>query len=532
MCIELTKILGNDNFYPTPKEVAFKMFERIKKDFLNEYKKFPSILEPSAGKGDLIKHLIEFASIKGSTMKDFLKDNVSVIEKDSSLIKILKSEKFNLIHDDFLNFQTQQKFDLIFMNPPFDKGAEHLLKAISLQEVYGGKIVCLLNAQTLKNPCYNNRRFLKEKLEFLNAEIEFIENSFSTAERKTDVEIALVYIDIPTVYESSILNNLKNSIDHKEEEYISDEIETLDFFSSRITRFNRDAEVGVTTLRELNKVNTILPQKNRYNTDFIPLEDKLTENDFLQELRLHYWGELLKEPKFIGKLTNNLQSQYYSMINELKNKDFSIFNIMQIQEDMMLNLVQGIEDTILTLFDDLSFQSTYHPEFSKNIHYYNGWKTNKAHYISKKVIQRLHTFKYNYLDFYEAKNKLKDIEKILKYLSISLPDKKFDVDEVLENAYKTKVISNLEFTFFHCTFYKKGTVHITFKDQNLLDRFNIYASQKKGWLPPRYGKAPYKDLTPEEKDVVDTFQGKNQYENVFNNTSKFIVNSTALLQIE
>lgn len=532
MCIELTKVLDNDNFYPTPKEVALKMFEKVKGSFNCRRKEYPFILEPSVGKGDLIKHIIDFSNINNCDIEDFIKEKVSVIESDSTLVKILKSENFNLISDDFLTLETQQKFDLIFMNPPFDKGADHLLKAISLQEVYGGKIVCLLNAETLRNPCYNNRKFLKEKLEVLNAEIEFITNGFSTAERKTNVEIALVYIDIPEVYESSILNNLKNSIEAKEDEYISDEIETLDFFKARITRFNRDAEVGINTLRELKKVNSILPQKNRYNSNFIPLEDKLTENGFLQELRLHYWSELLKEPKFIGKLTNNLQSKYYSMINELKTKDFSLFNIMQIQEDMMLNLVQGIEDTILNLFDDFSYQSTYHPEFSKNIHYYNGWKTNKAHYINKKVIQRLNIYKYSHLDLYEAKSKLKDIEKILKYLSTSLPDKIFNIDTILDEAYKTKVISNLEFTFFHCTFYKKGTVHITFKDQKLLDRFNIYASQKKGWLPPRYGKSSYKDLTPEEKDVVDTFQGKSKYETVFNNQSQFIINSSSLLQIE
>lgn len=365
------------------------------------------------------------------------------------------------------------------MNPPFDKGAEHLLKAISLQEVYGGKIVCLLNAETLRNLCYNNRIFLKEKLEILNAEVEFLENSFSTAERKTNVDIALIYIDIPEIYESSILNNLKSSEEVLEEEIISNEVETLDFFKSRITRFNRDAELGIIALRELKKVNTVLPARNSYHDDFIPLKDNLTEQSFLQELRYHYWNALLEEPKFVGKLSNSLRSKYYSMIGALKNKDFSLFNIMQIQEDMMLNLVQGIEDTILTLFDDFSYQSTYNPEFSKNIHYYNGWKTNKAHYINKKVIQRLNSYKYSYIDMYEAKNRLKDIEKILKYLSISQPEIQFDIDYVLAIAEKTRMTNNLEFTFFHCTFYKKGTAHITFKDENLLDRFNIYASQKK-----------------------------------------------------
>ena len=53
---------------------------------------------------------------------------------------------------------------------------------------------------------------------------------------------------------------------------------------------------------------------------------------------------------------------------------------------MSKNLVRGIEDCIIELFDKLSHQYTYSDEFSNNIHYYNGWKTNKAWYINKKVI--------------------------------------------------------------------------------------------------------------------------------------------------
>ena len=34
----------------------------------------------------------------------------------------------------------------------------------------------------------------------------------------------------------------------------------------------------------------------------------------------------------------------------------------------------------------ISHQYAYSDELSNNIHYYNGWKTNKAWYINKKVI--------------------------------------------------------------------------------------------------------------------------------------------------
>ena len=52
---------------------------------------------------------------------------------------------------------------------------------------------------------------------------------------------------------------------------------------------------------------------------------------------------------------------------------------------MSNKLVKSVEQTILDLFEDLSYKHSYNEEFSKNIHYYNGWKSNDAYKINKKV---------------------------------------------------------------------------------------------------------------------------------------------------
>lgn len=67
------------------------------------------------------------------------------------------------------------------------------------------------------------------------------------------------------------------------------------------------------------------------------------------------------------------------------------------------------------------------------------------------------------------------------------------------------ITKNIPCKFFDVTFYKKGTVHIVFKCPELIDRFNIYAAQQRGWLPPCYGKKKYKDMDEEEKAVIDSF---------------------------
>ena len=45
----------------------------------------------------------------------------------------------------------------------------------------GGKIRCLLNAETLRNPCTNERKELAAKLEELHATVKYIPDAFKSA---------------------------------------------------------------------------------------------------------------------------------------------------------------------------------------------------------------------------------------------------------------------------------------------------------------------------------------------------------------
>src|SRR5690606_35774501 len=95
---------------------------------------------------------------------------------------------------DFLAYAGQDQFDLILMNPPFANGHKHLLKAIEI--MYSGQIVCVLNAQTIKNPHSRGRQDLVRILEELDADIEYIQDAFKDAENPTGVEVALISIEI------------------------------------------------------------------------------------------------------------------------------------------------------------------------------------------------------------------------------------------------------------------------------------------------------------------------------------------------
>lgn len=175
----------NSNFYPTPEDLIRKLLEPYKVTGKYEYRDNfiinGNVLEPSAGKGDIAKFI-----------EDKTRSKIYCIELEPELQQILRAEGFPVIHSDFLNYEMY--FDFIIMNPPFDTGDLHLLKAIEIASKT--KIACILNAETIKNQFSESRKRLAFFLQKYNAKIEFVENAFVDAERKTNVEVALIWLDI------------------------------------------------------------------------------------------------------------------------------------------------------------------------------------------------------------------------------------------------------------------------------------------------------------------------------------------------
>lgn len=545
---------NNKDFYPTPKNIVYRMIDGL------DFKMIKSILEPSAGSGNIVEVLEEKEKLLSTTYHAHSFD-IDCIEKDQNLQHILRGKNYRLVHDDFLTYNTMKEYELVVMNPPFSNGAKHLLKALDMQQRNGGAVICLLNAETLKNPCSNERIALKRQLEDYGANIEYIQDAFMDAERKTSVEIALVKVQLPEVKrESFILDGLRKAQEVKE---IEDETENTqlidsDFFKAIVNQYNMEVEAGINLIREYNAMKPFILSsfgKDEKTGETIQIggcmlsldlasnrdkyNNKLSVNGYIKEVRRKYWQALFDNKKFIGKLTNNLQQEFYKKIEELSNYDFSLYNIYQLKIDMNKKVVKGIEDTIIELFDELSNKYHYLDETSKNIHYYNGWKTNKSWIINKKVVIPLKGFSDKYGSWggefrptnYDTVRKLQDIEKCFNYLDGCLTES-VDLEESLKFAEEYEETKNIQLKYFTITFYKKGTCHIVFNNEELLKKFNIFGSQHKGWLPPGYGKKPYQDMTEEEKAVVNDFEGEKEYNKVFSNKSYYLFDGNNLNLLE
>jgi phospholipid N-methyltransferase len=527
----------NPDFYPTPENLIRKMTSYI------DIRTIRTILEPSAGTGNIVEYLIKQYKNNSSYYSKSYKPDIDCIEQQSELISVLKGKNFRVVQDNFLDYNSFKKYDLIIMNPPFSQGDKHLLKAIQLQE-RGGKIICLLNAETLKNSYSNIRKELIRQLEKYDAKVEYINNGFVNAERKTNVETALVYLDIPRVeYNSVIIDELKKEELHTTKQYNNTQLIDSDFIRGIVSQYEYEVKAGLRLideyqalrplmLREFNKDTPVLKLELEYKDDSSTLE-----NAYIKQIRMKYWKALFNNDQFMSLFTSNLKSKYHEMVNELQDYDFSFYNIYTLRIQLSKEMVQGVEDTILDLFEELSNKYHYYDETSRNVHLWNGWKSNSAYKINKRVVIPLNGFydmQYSWGRYepshYRCYDKLRDIERTFSYLDNGITDE-IDLKEVLKHAEETGKTKKIETRYFFIDFYKKGTTHLTFKNMDLLHKFNLVAAKSKMWLPPSYGKVKYSDMSSEEKQVIDEFEGKESYNKVMNNKAYFLVKIEELLRL-
>lgn len=459
------------NFYPTPYDVALKMIEGLNLLGMN-------ILEPSAGKGDLLKVVKEKYT------------NIYCIEKNAELQSILREQKYTILGDDFLKYKPDHIFDLVLMNPPFDTGVKHLLKAWEISED-GTHIRCLLNAESINNPCTKERKLLVNILESNNAEIEYLGNCFKDAERKTNVEIVLI--------------KLQNKTKGKKFEFKFEGFSKKDNIDFQELNMNQLAKVDVlqnledkyTTVKEIIGEYLILKNKLEYFLDGIieksyinNLLEKNSSNSkkeyeqILEKVRIAFWKLIFDKTKLEEKMTSNVKKDFFDNKKEHSNLPFTVDNINKLLEILIQNSKQIFQNCLEESFDYLT---RYH--LDNRIHI-EGWKTNERWMVGRKFIlpNMLDTF---YLKFnknssqvqsinYTGRDKLRDLEKVICNLVGKDIGRIVTIESKVNEGVNFGEWNNSE--FFKFKVFKKGTIHFEFLDKNIWNEFNRKACESKKWL--------------------------------------------------
>lgn len=506
--------INNKDLYPTPPDLVVLMKSKI--DFDNAI----YILEPSAGLGNIAE------SFKKSRYR------VSCIEIDPALRATLTGKKLKVIDSDFLQYSGQDFFDVIIMNPPFSAGEHHLLKAIDI--MFNGQIVCLLNAETLKNPYSIQRRELVKRMSSLNAKIEYLTAPFSNAERKTFVDVALIYIDMRHKNKGSEMLRgcaiASNIAEGDIENYQEKSLVSGSPIAALVEMYNKTISVGMDVIKKYFEaaqytrqyINLILDDdvhNGRYITS--TREDIANRiNEFISVVRRDYWCRVLDLEAVKKRMTEKKKKEFKEAIQLQSSYDFTEINIRNFLGNLIATYEDILSAAVSDIFDRLTHKHHWGSDGCDNIHYYNGWKSNEAHYINKKVVipvlgvygNAFRGFRGWALD-YAAADYLRDIDIVMNYFDGVSQYKGIDqaISERFKEISSGDKPGKIESSYFFIQVYKKGTVHLTFKDESIRRRFNICAGKHKNWLPPTYGKKSYSEMTEEEKLIVKEFEGKDSY---------------------
>ena len=419
-------------------------------------------------------------------------------------------------------------YQTIIMNPPFHDGAKHLLKALAIL-ADGGEIACILNAETIRNPYTNERKALIQQLEDAeNYQVEYVQSAFDD----TDVEVALVYVKKKAAEIKSVtFENFKKSVVAEREQIDSQALSRYGEIDALIDRYRAEVKTALCLYDEIENYNALCCHTD-YNEIF-KIEVKghgKGHIGIVKAINYNYWYRLLYSEELERLLTGAARNQYSSKLREMEDYEFNERNILQLKSDLAKNLFGTIDVAIMKVWDNFTRRFSWNAEYSKNIHYYNGWKTNNAFKCNKKVIIPLYAFDYigKEIDLSRVRDELADIEKAMNYLDSGRTEGS-DMFERLMMSKQCKITRGIETKYFIVDVFKKGTCHLTFKDPDLLKKFNLYCGRKLNWLPDGYGFKPYESLDEDERAVADSFEGRDSYQQTFANRQFYLQNNSPLL---
>lgn len=532
-------------FYPTPPELAKKMvqpyFDGLNRDY--------TVLDPSAGSGNLLSAVMdviwegmEIANQKTQARLDELyetntkewqrvmsyshwynKDmdlpkylhNLHAIEIDPDLQHIIRGKKYKVIGSDFLTFDTPYNFNLIVMNPPFESGAKHLLKAWDI--LTEGDIVCLLNAETINNPYTQERETVKAIIEKYG-EVERVGQPFKDAYRPTDVEVVLVRLKKVKQEKLGLFDDPKFTktdlgSDLNLDDIRNDELAKRDVIGNLVQQYNEAAEYYIEYRRACRKMYQMrsrfdfeggrkdIQDPSSYRTSTSKSNesgDQKDYNEYLQELTKAAWKTVFRLTGFEKRMTESVRKEFEKNREGMLVMAFTEENIYNVLETLIGAADQIAKQCVLDVYDELT---KYHPE---NREIVEGWKSNNAYRVKRKVVlPRGVTFGWSgrfEVDYRLRDGIIGDIDKAMSFLAgVHIDSVKTIFDSVNDRgkeiqAAKGMLDTKCESEFFEIRFYKKGTIHLKFKDTKLWDRLNKFVAKERGWLQD-YEK-------PKKADVV------------------------------
>lgn len=506
----------NPDFYPTPRAVIERMM-------MGEEVIGKVILEPSAGSGNIV---------------DWLKSNgageVIACENDKNNLKLLRG-KCRIIAEDFLTLRSEDvsHINMIVMNPPFSRGAEHILHAFNIAPP-GCTVIALCNSSNLNRYTYTKTLSeLKETIE-LYGHSEELGDCFKTAERRTEVSVSLIKLYKEGENDDEFAGYFFSQFDEDvaggqeglmQYNFVRD---IVNRFTSAVRRFDEVMQAS----KEINELADFYDFKNEVDEKtgevkqvkqtygYLPItfgaivssEGKgasgtsITHQEYKKALQKHYWHIIFQKMNMEKYATKQLREQINRFVEQQSNVPFTMRNIYRVVEIVIQTNGSRMMTAIIEAFDKICSYSAENSTAGET------WKTNANYMVNRRfIVPRIcegykpywHNESYPKLNFgyYSDRVELEDICKALCFLTGRNYD---EIEELREHEGRENWGEWFEWGFFKCRAYKKGTMHLEFLDEDVWFKFNQTVAKEKGWsLPKRTQKERKK---PERKASEDKAQ--------------------------
>lgn len=465
----------NAVFFPTPLQVIEQMTAGI--DLKGKV-----ILEPSAGSGAIVDYLQE----QGAA--------VISCENDSRLKVIIKS-KCKHIADDFLTVTSDQISHIngVVMNPPFSNGAEHLLHAYHIAPK-GCKIVCLLNAETVKNTYSKSRKELASIIEQYG-NCKNLGDCFTEAERKTGVEVVMVTIN--KAGESYTQEFEGFFMDEEPEEQGENGLMSYNVVRDLVNRYVAAVKLYDEHLNTGKKMNSLLSGFYGDGLTFTCTENGAIKlrNEFKKDLQKSGWKFIFNKMNLTKYTTRGVREDINKFVEQQTDIPFTMKNIYVMLDIVIQTAGQRMDKAILEVFDRVT---EHHHDNRQNV---KGWKTNSHFLVGKKfilpnMISPAKEYSYTSTTYTSLKSSydgiIPDFEKALCYIT----GEPFETEEYDETQCKwlkfgiKSVNSSInrntygewyDSKFFKYKGYKNGNMHFEFVSEEIWNKFNQRVGKLKGF---------------------------------------------------
>lgn len=518
-------------FYPTGKdlaEMAWAMFEE---------KDISRLLEPSAGRGDLV-----MACLKGSERDQYhgysdkrhgLRFDWDAVEIDPQHHPLLRDRGATVVGHNFLHHTSCAIYSHILMNPPFNQGAQHVLHAWNT--LFDGEIVAIINAETLRNP-YSAERQMLLRIVTEHGNVRFVQEAFQgpDVERSAQVEIALVHL-VKRADKTDMVGNILDGL-AKDNATAADLGWDMPHELALPTNFVettvRNYDLALVALKQsaiaqarasvyktrLGQTMAMLQQKGQ-GASACPAPSgasvRAIYSESYAELKSAGWAQILRSTEVLSRLSRSAQKRVESEFSHIAKLEFTVGNIYGFLHGLAQNAGDIQIGMVCDVFDNIT---RYHTE---NAVYYMGWKSNDKHRTAGMRIKRTRFIipHNSYRGFgstadWEMQQWLADYDKVFAML-----DGKTGCETGLLDLFNTPDTFNalldgerLSSDYFDVRYYKgRGTVHFFPRNAHLIERLNRVVGQHRQWLPPSMEsmdpdfKTQYEQAEKFDKEVRKAF---------------------------